>query len=403
MKRSVHMSAIGSVLLGAMLLGWHPSAICAQAAVPADGIRVQGPGSAPTLGFACCDHGIPSAQALLADPETIADLKDIHAEIAVPTVDFSPERAQIVRGLNQAGIPVVAWIMLPEEQGIYPNADNEPQAAARFVAFEDWTRAYDLHWAMVGLDIEPNFTQLAALKGHWFRLAGMLIGRSMDGARVLHARRMYAGLIGNIRSQGYSVQTYQMPFIAAERKERSTVLDRLLGTVDVPSDEEYMMIYTSFAPSHGAGMIWELGPESHAIAVGITEGDPSAGSFGAALNWQEFSDDLIVAGHFSRKIGVYNLEGCVKQGFLPRLKTMDWSQSVPIPQESMRRARRLSMALDCVLWIGSRFAYFAAGILMLIAWLAWRWRVRRGRRMRLNRGEPNPLLRGDAPSPDART
>jgi hypothetical protein len=187
-----------------------------------------------------------------------------------------------------------------------------------------------------------------------------------------------------------------MPFIAAEREARSSVLDRLLGTVDVAGDQEYMMIYTSFAPSHGAGMIWELGPDAQFISVGMTEGDPGAGAFGAPLNWQEFSSDLIVAGHFSRSIGVYNLEGCVKQGFLPRLKTMDWSQSVFIRAESIHRARRLRLALDCALWMGSHCVYLGAGILLFISWLGWRWRGRAARRKRLESRKPDPRSNRDS-------
>ena len=57
------------------------------------GVRVQGPGSPPQPGFACCEHGIAQMQALFADPSVIPALKDLHAEVAVPVADFAPERA----------------------------------------------------------------------------------------------------------------------------------------------------------------------------------------------------------------------------------------------------------------------------------------------------------------------
>ena len=59
---------------------------------------------------------------------------------------------------------------MPPEQGSYFNAENAPEAAARFAAFDAWSREQGLRWDAVGLDIEPNFTELASLNGHWWRL-----------------------------------------------------------------------------------------------------------------------------------------------------------------------------------------------------------------------------------------
>ena len=112
----------------------------ALASKPAAGIRVRGPGVQPQLMFACCDQGDSQMQSLFSDPHVIADLKDLHAGLGVAISDFSPERAELVRRLNQARIPVIAWLMLPKEQGFYFNADNEPEAAARFAAFDAWSR-----------------------------------------------------------------------------------------------------------------------------------------------------------------------------------------------------------------------------------------------------------------------
>jgi hypothetical protein len=301
------------------------------------GIRVQGPGVPLQLMFACCDQGTDQMRDLFANPSVIADLKDLNAGLAVAILDFTPERAHLVRRLNQAGIPVIAWIMLSKEQGLYFNEENAPQAVARFAAFDAWTRGQGLRWDGVGLDIEPNFAELATLKGHRLRLLTTLLWRAADGRRVLSARQSYSALIRKIQSCGYLVQTYQMPFLPVEREAHSSLIDRTLGTVDVRGDEEFLMLYTSFARSIGAAMIWTLAPHSQAIAIGSTAGDSNAGADAGPLNWDEFSRDLIVAGHFSRIIGVYDLEGCVHQGFLARLKTFDWSQSFTIQADAIRR------------------------------------------------------------------
>lgn len=316
-------------------------------------------------------------QALISNSEVISDLKALHAEVAIPIEDFTPERAAAVRELNQDGIPVIAWMVLSKEDGVYLNADNEPQAAARMAAFEKWTADDGLKWDAVGLDIEPNFNEFATFKGHRWRLIGKLFERSL-GRRNARARKAYAGLIRGIQSNGYPVQTYLMPYVPAERSVHSTLLDRMLGTVDVRGNEEYLMLYTNNARAVGAGMIWSLGRNAQGITIGVTDGPGEVGSGTGPLDWGEFSRDLIVASHFTNHIGVYNLEGCVRQGFLPRLVAMDWSQSVVIPKSQLSRARRLRLISHTVLWVASNLLYLILVVLLLVYWL---WRARRRRQM----------------------
>jgi hypothetical protein len=366
-------------MLGAALL----ALTCSLAIVSAvgedtsGGIRVEGPGVRPELGFACCDQGIAQMQSLLASPDVIADLKELHAEVAIPILDFSPERVAAVRELNQAGIPVIAWMEMSKEEGFYLNADNAPEAAARVATFEKWTDENGLKWEAVGLDIEPNFNEFASLKGHRWHLITMLLRQSLNGRRVQRAKQAYAALIRGIQAQGYPVQTYQMPYLPAERSVHSTLLDRMLGTVDVRGNEEYLMLYTNNARQVGAGMIWSLGRNAQGITVGSTDGPGAAGSGSGPLDWEEFSRDLIVASHFTKHIGVYNLEGCVRQGFLPRLRTMNWSESVVIPRAAVVRAERLGFISRAVLWVGSNLLYLVLAGVLLVVWL---WRVHKRRK-----------------------
>jgi len=350
-------------------------------------IQVQGPEDPPRLIFTCCDKTVAAAQSLLADPAVIAALQNLHAGLALAVPDFSPQRASLVRSLNAAGIPLIAWIELPHEQGTYLNTGDFPAAEAAFRQFEQWSAQYALRWQGVGLDIEPNFTDFARLQGHRWRLVRLLASRYVARARVLRARSNYAGLIHQLQARGFFVQTYQLPFIVAEREEHSTLLERLLGVVDVQGDQEALMLYTSYAPEVGAGMIWTLGPHAQAIALGSTEAAPGAGSRGAPLSWERFSQDLIVAAHFSHTLGVYSLEGCVQQGFLGRLQSMDWHQSTVIPAPQLHHADRMSRAIRAGIWIGTWLPLIVALVLLWIAALIWYWRVRR-RLVRLRMESP---------------
>lgn len=343
-----------------------------------DLVYVPGPGTRPELMFACCDQGAEALNNLLADTAVWADLKELHAGLAVALDDLSPARAQLVKRMNAEGIPAVAWIVLPREQGYYVNASNAPQTAARFADFEKWSNENKLHWQAVGLDIEPNFGEFQGAK---LRAAWTLLKRGFDGERVRRSREEYGALIRQMQQHGFRVQTYQLTFIADERKAHSTVLERLFGLVDVRGDEEVLMAYSSFNHKVGSVMVWSYGPDTQTLAVGSTLSTGNAeldAKFGP-LNWEEFSRDTIVGSHFSHLVGVYSLEGCVKQGFLPRLKAMDWSQGVSLNAATIRGVHRFRVVVQALLWTASHVLYFVALLLIGIAWLVWRRRKRKQR------------------------
>jgi hypothetical protein len=234
---------------------------------PSKDVYVPGPGARPQLMFACCDQGKEALNALFADPSVFADLKELHAGLAIPMDELSPDRAQLIHRLNEAGLPAIAWIVLPGEQGYYVNANNAPETARRFAEFEKWSKENHLHWNAVGLDIEPDFREFQWPK---WRLASTLLRRGFEGGRVRAARQANAALIHEIQAHGYRVQTYQLIFLADERRAHSTVLERLFGLVDVRGDEEVLMTYSNFNHKVGAAMVWTYGQDAQAVAVGST-------------------------------------------------------------------------------------------------------------------------------------
>jgi hypothetical protein len=342
-------------------------------AAPAD-IRVAGPGVSPRLFFACCSRGPDEAERLFADPSVISSLRALHAGVAIGTGDLSPDRAHIVQQLNEAGIPVVAGLELPGDQGYYLNSGNEPQAAARFAAFQQWTAAYGLHWSAVALDIEPDIRLFDDLGHHRLRLASLLLIHYFEFARVRRARQAYENLILQMQAQGYKVLTYQLPIIVPERKAHFTILERLLGIVDVRGNDEVIMIFSGLNQAIGSAMIWRLGPDSQSIALLGTDAP------GHSLSWNDFSRDLIVASHFSREVGIYNLEGAVRLGLLSRLQTMDWHQSAIISAHSLTLARRLQWIAGAGLWLLEFLPFLLLAVLLALAWVItrlWMWLRRR--------------------------
>ena len=344
--------------------------------LPNGDIRVQGSGVQPELFFGC-DMDSAKLESFFSDAALIGNLKALNAGIALGISDFSPARARAVRLLNQDGIRVIAGLSLPD-QGVYLNAGNVREAAARFETFEIWTAANGLKWSAVGLDIEPNFSDFAAMRNQKLRLAAKLLRRSFDAEGVRRGREAYAALIATIQSRGYPVETIQMNFLADERKIHTTILERLFGIVDIRANDEVLMVYSSFNHAADAAPVWSYGQEAQAIAIGSTagSGDPAIDAKYPPLNWDEFSRDLIVASHFTHTVGVFDLQGCIQQGFLERLKTLDWSQSVIISAGALRRLNRFRRIVETVLWIVSHALYLLAAALALIALLIWRRRAR---------------------------
>ncbi|HYH98615.1 hypothetical protein [Hyalangium sp.] len=303
---------------------------------------------APRLTF-FCELGAGPLQALFEDPAVLEHLVALRASVSLGLLDFGAERAAVVRRLHEAGIPVIAWQLLPAEQGYWFNLDNAPQAQARYEAFREWTAAHGLRWDGVGLDIEPDLHVLRRLLAERWRYLPALLRRLRQGERLHRAREAYEALVARIREDGYRVDTYQLPLIVDERQAGTTVLQRLLGVVDLSADREVLMLYSSFVRPHGVSLLESYGAQAGSIGVGSTGGGVELPGAGAAppLSWDELSRDLRLARRRCEDLHVFSLEGCVRQDFLPRLRAFDWGA----PEEALKtKTRRMGLMRRVARW-----------------------------------------------------
>lgn len=315
----------------------------------------------PVLTFAC-ELESPELQVLFANQRVIDDLLALEAGVSLGLIDLSPERAGVVRQLNEAGIPVTAWLLLPKEQGYWFNLDNIPQAIARYADFKAWTEENALQWAGVGIDIEPDFNELQQLaQDGGGELAPLVLQRMWDSSRALDGRLAYGALVREMRGDGYQVTSYQFPFIVDERRANATLLQHVLGIVDVPVDRETLMLYTSFVRPMGPGILNSYGVDADVIGVGSTGGGVQFIE-SEPLSWEEFSRDLVMAYRWTDDIFVFSLEGCVEQGFLSQLHDFDWEQSIDMPTAQIEQVDRMRTGLRGVLWAGSNPVKVLAGL-----------------------------------------
>ncbi len=328
----------------------------------------------PQLTF-FCELEADALQALITASSVIDDLAALKASVSLGILDLRPGRAAVVRCLNEAGIPVIAWQLLPQEQGYWFNLGNAPQAVARYADFRAWTAEHGLRWAGVGVDVEPDIREIQQLSANRRRLLSTLLRRAFDNERLRRAQATYSALVAQMRADGYRVDGYQIPFIVDERRAGSTLLQRVAGLVDIPVDREVLMLYTSFLRPRGPGILWGYAPDTQSVGVGSTGGGVEIGGIGDVppLDWDEFSRDLRLALRWSDDVHIFSLEGCVRQGFLTRLKTFDWDQPVTAPLEMARQVERWRRALRMVLWASAHPCILLAGLLGVL-WLLSRLR-----------------------------
>jgi len=74
----------------------------------------------PELTFFCELH-TEQLTRLFEDRFVIDDLNNLGAVLSLGILDLSEERAEVVKRLNKAGLPMVAWLLLPEEDGYWFN------------------------------------------------------------------------------------------------------------------------------------------------------------------------------------------------------------------------------------------------------------------------------------------
>jgi hypothetical protein len=329
----------------------------------------------PQLTFAC-ESASEMLEALCNNPTVISDLLALDARVAMGLIDLNDARAACVRKLNRAGVPLVAWLLLPKEQGYWCHAGNAAQAADRYYAFLRWSQEHGLCWSGVGLDIEPDISLVEALRQrHWRRAVPVLMKHALDGGRLRRARAEYGMLVTAIRRDGYPVETYQIPLLVDERRAHTAILQRLLGVVDVPADREVLMLYSSFLGPLGTALLWSYGCEAQVIGVGSTGGGVELSADLPLLDGQTLVRDLLLAAQRADAVFVFSLEGCVQQGLLSHIRVVDWELPIFAPPRRVRLVNGLRAAFRSILWVADNPAMLLTTGLLLLC-LAKKMRTR---------------------------
>ncbi|MGD0708917.1 MAG: hypothetical protein ABSA51_10745 [Anaerolineaceae bacterium] len=307
---------------------------------------------------------------LFSNSIALNKLKELDAAISLGIRDFSPERTEIVKMLNTAGIPVTAWLLLPKEQGYWFNLDNARHAVRRYGEFRLWTVKNKLKWATIGIDIEPDIQVMGEISQAPSKVVSLLLPKLFDDQRIKKAESEYTALVTQMHLDGYFVESYQFPLIADERKAHSDLIRKVCGILDLAVDREVFMLYSSFAPELGAGMIESYAPDTRAIALGSTGGGVEIEGQGElrAMDWAALKRDLLLAARFTDNLYIFSLEGCLRQDFMDKLAHMDWGQRETVPIQETRNMNLIRVALQAIAWTVSHPLWVIVGFLSL-SWL----------------------------------
>lgn len=325
----------------------------------------------PKLTF-FCELDADALTELFADGSVIEDLQALDARISLGILDLSDARAAVVKQLNEAGVPVTAWQLLPKAAGYWYNVYNAAAAAAQYTAFKDWTAGHGLQWAGIGIDIEPDIRDMEDMvAGRWSEVLPGRLARLFNDAPLRRAQMEYEALITRMHEDGFTVERYSLPTAVDEARAGSTLIQRLMGVVEPAVDRVVPMLYSSFAGEIGPATLWSYAQDVDAVAVGSTGGgveilDHVPGDRNV-LTWDPFIRDVLLASRWVGHVYVFSLEGCVEQGILALLKTFDWDHPpLVVPPQHIDRVALFRDILHAVLWLSVRPFWVAFGVISVL-------------------------------------
>jgi hypothetical protein len=313
-----------------------------------------------------------AGEALLAILHTPGLLDILAAQghgVALTLAQLNDSAAEAVRMLSERRIAVIACLSLPPEEGFAFNLQNYPRAFACYQAFHAWAQQHALRFEAVGLGIEPPLGDVAEERQHGAPALARRFWLARENVLYPSAYAAYSELIVAIHLDGYEVHTFQMPVIADDRRAGTTLIQRALDIVDLPSDLDVLMCSSCLpidplADDLGGALIASYGSSADAIGIGsIDEGDPETGRR-LQLPWPALRRDLLLAAQHTETIYVYALEDCLARGLLPKIAELDWEASVHA-KPGRRALIGVLRGILFVVLVAGRFGRMA------LAWGGW--------------------------------
>jgi hypothetical protein len=322
-------------------------------------------GNNPNISF-FCELGEKEFSALFADTALISELAEMKVALRIGLLDFGKERTITIKRLNQAGIPVYAWLLLPEEEGYWFHMHNADKAERRYEDLKKWTSENQLKWEGIGLDMELDFNDAKLIMAHPWRFAWKAYKRLYDNKSLKIASGLYQKLISEMKADGYTVESYIIPFLFEERAAKTTSLQKLMGLADIETDSEIPMLYTSLTNNPAIIPVYQR--DNKPVALGSTGGGVKIEGFElAGLTWENLERDLLIASKLTNDIHVFCLETTVQKGYLEKIKNLDFSKEPPDITSEIEKQNKTNRFIRSVLVILDHPFLFTLIVLLILS------------------------------------
>ena len=307
---------------------------------------------------------------LFKDTSVIENLQKLHAQVRMGILDLTDERAQVVKDLNNAGVPVVAWLLLPEEQGYWFNSGNGQEAIARYKEIKQWADNHKLQFSGIGLDLELDFNDAKLIRTHPWKLVAKIPARLFDKSEIEKGRKEYATLIRLIKADKYPVESYYASFIKDEVNLHQTAIQQVSKFLDIKTDKEIPMLYSSFmGNADGLIKIYGIDLKLNAVALGSTGGGVDTTL--PTLSYEQLVHDINVAAKQSTEIHIFSLEGCVSKGYLTKLVDYTYDSTVTLDPKQIKSVSKLQTAVKRVSTILSYPVSLFSVIILIVVFIIW--------------------------------
>lgn len=261
----------------------------------------------------------------LLNDNNIEQLKRLNASIRMGITDVSDSRAKVVQRLNEAGIPVTAWLLLPKKDGYWLNASKGEKASKRYREFSTWTKNNKLKWERIGFSFEPEAYDSKITSRSYVSIAQVFFKRLLKNNSQELAKSEYPAVLGSIKNDGYRIETYISPYEYDANVTECNSWYNINGTFLPPSHEEIPIFFNHYGASdkHALAQHIVYGRQNHAKTVLIGSMNPnkplSKIENAHPLNLEQIYHHLQVAQPRGVNIAIYGLEGAIKQGILEKL------------------------------------------------------------------------------------
>ena len=197
-----------------------------------------------------CEFLEPGELVEAGAPELLARY-GVSLGVAIPQQRLGPGLERLLGACGQAGAPVMLWLLLPEEQGYWPNAHNVSQYLDYAHRVCEWLDSRNLRADWFAVDMEPPIHQLRGLKeaspanapGH---LVNML-RENRDRTRLHAAAEQYSGLVQRLHQRGAKVLAAAGDIVATDMATGAGGFQNAMATpvTMAPFDVVSFMIYSS--------------------------------------------------------------------------------------------------------------------------------------------------------------